>query len=128
MVYVCEWLCAYVSVDSVSVFIDSCIYIIYTWSLATPTSSPSPFLTPHPPSPPLPAEGELEVAMSVTNQLEKLRKEGGDQWLSIFNAERVRSIEDRGGDKVRSATVPDRCRPDRCRPDRCQPDRCRPDR
>ncbi len=36
------------------------------------------------------AQGELEAALNKTKQLEELRKEGGDRWLAIFNAERAK--------------------------------------
>lgn len=31
---------------------------------------------------------EMEAGMSMTTRLEELRKEGGDKWLSILNAEK----------------------------------------
>ncbi len=37
-----------------------------------------------------PAQGELEATFSMTNKLEELRKEGGDRWLAILNAQRVK--------------------------------------
>lgn len=30
----------------------------------------------------------MEVGMGLTNRLEELRKEGGDEWLSILNADK----------------------------------------
>lgn len=38
----------------------------------------------------LSARDELQDGMSLTNQLEELRKEGGDKWLAIFNAQKSR--------------------------------------
>ena len=29
----------------------------------------------------------MEVGMGLANKLEEMRKEGGDQWLSIWNAD-----------------------------------------
>ncbi len=36
----------------------------------------------------LTAASEVEEGMSLTNQLEELRKEGGDKWLAILNADK----------------------------------------
>lgn len=30
---------------------------------------------------------DMEVGMGLANKLEEMRKEGGDQWLSIWNAD-----------------------------------------
>ena len=38
----------------------------------------------------LTAEGEYEVATSVTSRLEGMRKMGGDKWLSLLNTDKSR--------------------------------------
>lgn len=45
----------------------------------------------------VPAEDELRETMSLTNQLEVLRKEKGERWLAIFNDSRSRNP---GADEV----------------------------
>lgn len=45
----------------------------------------------------VPAEDELRETMSLTNQLEVLRKEKGERWLAIFNDSRSRNS---GADEV----------------------------
>ena len=50
------------------------------------------------------AEGEYEMATSVTSRLEGMRKMGGDKWLSILNTDRSRhSVTSR--DTVRSIRI-----------------------
>ncbi len=38
------------------------------------------------------AASEVEEGMSLTNQLEELRKEGGDKWLAILNADKKKVL------------------------------------
>lgn len=35
---------------------------------------------------------DMEVGMGLANKLEEMRKEGGDQWLSIWNADSTKVV------------------------------------